>query len=126
MSARDLDALLGYLAEAEARPFAWGRHDCVRFAGGAVEAATGRKPALPTWTSERGALRVLARLGGLEAAVDGVLTRTPAALAQRGDVALVDDAALGVVEGEFVLALSPDAGLVRLPRSAIRTAWSAT
>lgn len=127
MSVRDVDALAAYLAAAEGTPFAWGAHDCVRFATGAVEAATGSRLALPVdWSTRVGALRGLTRMGGLEAAVDAVLTRTPVGLAQRGDVALVEDRVLGVVEGEAVLVLHPERGFVRLPRASIRIAWSAT
>ena len=115
-------------------PFAWGReaNDCVSFALGAVEAMTGRYDlyrAMPDWTSQRGARRALNRLGGLEAAVDGVLTPVPLAMAARGDVALVrfpgqDAEALMIVEGETLV--GPGAsGARRVRRVMMVRAWSA-
>lgn len=115
-------------------PFAWGRdaNDCVSFGLGAVEAQTGRtdlRHRLPNWRTETGARRVLARIGGLEAAVDSVLTSVPLAHAQRGDIALVEHPVTGakalmVVEGDTLV--GPDAsGARRLRRSRMVKAWSA-
>lgn len=130
---RDHEALSRYLAARHSQPFAWGRdaNDCVSFALGAVEAQRGDqlRQGLPNWKTERGARRVLARLGGLEAAVDGVLTSVAPAFARRGDIALVTHAATGdqalfVVEGDTLV--GPDArGARRVRRSHMLKAWSA-
>lgn len=130
---RDFETLHRYLAARTAQPFAWGReaNDCVSFALGAVEVLTGRaiRGQLPSWTTERGALRALARLGGLAAAVDTVLTPIAPAMAQRGDVAMAENPqtgaqALFVVEGATLV--GPDAsGARRLPRARMAKAWSA-
>ena len=76
--------------------------------------------------TERGALRALARRGGLRAAVDGVLRRVARAKAQRGDVGLVrvdGREFLVVIEGDLVVAPGPE-GLVRQARAALAYAWS--
>lgn len=125
---RDLSALAALIEARQAAPFAWGRHDCVTFAAAAVRAQGGAlKIPGRRWRSEAGAARALARAGGLEAAVDGVLRRVPPAFAARGDVALVDGARgplLAVVEGQTLVGPGPR-GLERLPREAMRAAWSA-
>lgn len=130
---RDHAALARYLAARQALPFAWGReaNDCVSFALGAVEAQTGRRlrSRLPNWSTQTGARRVLARRGGLEAAVSSVLEAIPPAFAARGDIALVRHPqtgaeALFVVEGDTLV--GPDAsGARRLKRTHMIRAWRA-
>lgn len=129
---RDPMALIAYLDARAGMPFAWGRraNDCVSFAAGAVIAQTGRDP-LPDvdWTSERGALRVLKRTGGLEAMVNRCLRRTSPALAMRGDVAgVIDPGPIGlrlmIVEGAMLVGPG-DSGLDRQPRAVMSIAWSA-
>jgi hypothetical protein len=128
---RDLEALLGYLAERAAMPFAWGReeNDCVSHMAGAVKAQTGRN-CLPeaNWSSETGAARVLRRLGGIEAAMDARFARIAPAAALRGDIAGVADARFGfrlmIVEGDSLVGPGPR-GHRRNPRSAMVIAWDA-
>lgn len=129
---RDHPALMAYIAARMRAPFAWGRHDCVTFAAGAIAAQTGRDPLAAVahqWTTRRGAARILARVGGLAAAVDGVLTPIAPAMAARGDVAAWLDAdgrpQLAIVEGATLIGPGLD-GLKRLPRAAMVQAWSAT
>lgn len=126
---RRLDAVF---ASAASRPFAWGAHDCFTFAGEAVEAMTGKAIAFPRdYADGKGARRVLRRLGfrSYAAAVTAHLgPEKPVGFARRGDVVLaeIDGAeSLCVVDltGEAVLGPGPD-GLIRLPLSAVRTAWS--
>lgn len=82
--------LADYLAQARPHCYALGRHDCVGFAAGAVQALTGRQVLPVAWAGPADAVRQLRARGGLVAAVDGVLPRLPApTLAQRGDVVLV-------------------------------------
>lgn len=128
---RDYEALQAYLASHMRTPFAWGRHDCVLFAADAVQAQTGvdRLGAYRgRWRTARGAARLLADLGGMDAAVSGVLSSIAPALAHRGDVAGWRDAdgrlQLAIVEGE-TLAGPGAAGLERLPRALMARAWSA-
>jgi hypothetical protein len=87
------EALGAYLVAHMDRPHAWGAHDCVTFAHGAIEAITGTAIALPVaqrWTSQAEASATIANLGGLVAAVDAVLPRLPRPqLAQRGDIAII-------------------------------------
>lgn len=129
---RDHSAFLAYLDAHARTPFAWGSHDCVCFAAGAVRALTGRDLLAEVghhWTSERGALRLLRKLGGVEGAVDQVLARLPGtAFAHRGDVGLVVQSGIGnlvVFEGDLVVGVHPVAGLQRLRRGAATVAWSA-
>ena len=126
---RDLNALATYVAARETVPFAWGLHDCVTFAAGAVLALTGRDPLadIAAWTTERAALRELDRRGGLAAAVSSVLTEIPLAHAHRGDIGAVDGVRgplLVVIEGMTLVGPDRD-GLARLPRTKLVRAWSA-
>jgi len=129
---RDLAALFAYIEARTATPFAWGRdaNDCVSFAAQGVKAQTGHhRLGDLRWGSKAGALRLLARLGGLEAAIDARFSRLPPALAMRGDIAGIADDELGIrlmlVEGDMLV--GPGAlGLRRLKRPAMIAAWSAT
>ena len=127
---RDYDALAAYVAEREAVPFRWNGHTCAHFVASAVQAQTGRNPLNGlrlTWTTEKGALRALKRLGGLEAAVDALLPETPVARADRGDVGLVEGERgpfLVLIEG-LTLAAVGSMGLERLPRRRLIKAWGA-
>lgn len=131
-TARDHAAMIALIEDRMRTGFAWGKgqNDCASFAGAAVQAQTGRDPlsALPAWTNAKGAARILKRRGGLTAVVDTLLSPIPVAMAARGDVALVETAtgpALMVVEGDTLVGPAV-AGLMRLPRSAMLRAWSAT
>jgi hypothetical protein len=127
---RDYDALLRYVADREAMPFTWGPNDCCSFVAGAIEAQTGANPvrrAGLTWTTQRGARRVLKRLGGQQGAVDGILRPIALAMAQRGDAGMIEGEGvpmLVLIEG-VLLAAPGDAGLVRYPRALLVRAWSA-
>ena len=126
--ARNYEALLGFIAERSNAPFAWGSNDCVSFAVGAVHAMTGRRLRVPQWHTERGATRVLKRLGGLEAAADSLLSRIPVARAARGDIGAVRTSRgvlLVVIVGDTVVGPDLD-GLRRLSRNVLTAAWSAT
>jgi hypothetical protein len=84
------ERLAGYLSAMRPHRFAWGTHDCVRFAAGAVHAVTGQQPTALQWDSPAAAARLLRRVGTLAQAVGQVLPELPApTLAQRGDVVLV-------------------------------------
>lgn len=100
-------ALAAYFAACERKPYAWGEHDCVLFAAGAVLAVTGEDPAAAIrgrYRSKAGAARLLRELGAgtLEATLDSLFPERPVAFARRGDLAL-HDGAIGVVSGRFAL-----------------------
>ena len=111
-----------HIAAHRIRPFAYGEHDCATFAAGAVQAVTGSDPAagLTGYTTRAGGLRRLRR-NGLEDHVAFVASRfaeIPVALAQQGDLAVIEAAgglSLGVVCGAFVLAPTRPSGLAVVP-----------
>lgn len=127
---RDHDALLAFIAGRTNTPHDWRTNDCARYAAGAVEAQTGRRPlhGLGRWGTFAGACRVLAKLGGMEAATSSRLKPISPAMASRGDIAGVPDEALGlrlmVVEGETLVGPG-ETGNQRVKRSAMTHAWSA-
>lgn len=124
---RDLVALRRFLEEREAVPFGWGRdaNDCGAFILAGAQAQTGRDP-MPgrRWSSARGAARLIARAGGMEALVDSVFRPIPLARAGRGDIAGLADGAFGIllmfVDGDLLIG----PGATRAPRSAMIRAWS--
>jgi hypothetical protein len=115
---------------ARARPFEWGAHDCALFAAGVVEQLTGHDFAAEfrgRYASHAEAVAVLGARGGLEAVVAGLLgePRSFPALAQRGDVVLVDTAlgpALGVCAGGHAACAGPE-GLQFVPMDCWLCAW---
>ena len=130
--ARDVNALLAYLAERATMPHEWGRkaNDCMSFPAGAVIAQTGKDPARGLqWKDEKSALKLLKRLGGVEAALDARFERIPPAHAKRGDIAAAPDERFGVhpmiVEG-VTLCAPGMRGLKRVPRSMMTAAWDIT
>ena len=87
------ERLAAYLAAMRPHRFAWGTHDCVQFAGGAVQAVTGQQVLALQWASMAEAVRLLRSIGTLAQAVGQVLPELAGpALAQRGDVVLVQAA----------------------------------
>jgi hypothetical protein len=127
---RDMEALHGFIDARHTTPYSWGRaaNDCMAFVLGAIEAQTGVRVAPEdSWQDERQALRVIARYGSIEAALDAHLVRIAPSLAMRGDVGAVPDVALGlhpmIVEGATLVGPG-DHGNRRLPRNAIIAAWS--
>jgi hypothetical protein len=128
---RNIVALIAFIDSRHAQPHAWGRlaNDCAAFALSAVEALTGVRPAPDvTWASRAEARRVIHALGGLEAAFDRVFVRIAPAQAMRGDIGGVADDVFGIhpmiIEGTTLVGPG-DSGNRRLPRSALRCAWSA-
>jgi hypothetical protein len=128
--ARNYDALLRFIERHAHTRFRWARrsNNCVSYAGRAAKAQTGRDPLGDlNWSNLREAKRLLARLGGLEAATDGRLPRVAPAMAQRGDIAGVADERFGlrlmVVEGATLVGPGAD-GNERVPRSEMIAAWS--
>lgn len=78
------------------RPFSWGQHDCCLFAADCAEAMTGDNFSAGwrgTYDSETGAKKAILRGGGsLEKVLARYLDEVPVKLAQRGDIAVVENA----------------------------------
>lgn len=101
--------LIAVIRAAEKRPFLWGEHDCCLFAADCAEAMTGDNFAdgwRGTYDSETGAKKALLRCGGsLEKVLSKYLDEVPVKMAQRGDVAVVENAGTrcaGVIYGGAV------------------------
>lgn len=73
-------------------PFAWGTNDCVMFAADCIEAMTGVALVFHlqcTWASQSEAIRAIAKVGGIGAAVERMgFAKVPPLFAQRGDLVL--------------------------------------
>lgn len=112
--------LIAVIRAAEERPFLWGEHDCCLFAADCAEAMTGENFAdgwRGTYDSETGAKKALLRGGGsLEKVLAKYLDEVPVKMAQRGDIAVVENAGTrcaGVIYGGSVW-VPGEAGLVCL------------
>ena len=123
-----LDALFAARMSA---PFAWGTHDCCLFAADAVLAQTGGDPAAEfrgMYVDARGALELLAELGGLTAVAGRAGDPVPALCAQVGDIGLVEHESrelLAVCAGPVWL-VPAEQGLAALPIDAATAAWRVT
>lgn len=120
-----LDALI---AERRQMPFARGTNDCCMFAADAVLAMTGRDLAADwrgTYCDDRGALRLIQQLGGLDKIGAMAGDQIPPLCADVGDVGLVDVGgieALAVCVGAVWLApMAQGLGAARLEDA--RMAW---
>lgn len=104
--------LSAYVAACHPVPFAWGTHDCVLFASGAVEAMTGIDLAANVrgqYADRSGARRVLRNRDckSLSDLVAKEFKEVPQALASDGDIAVfcnADRKMLGIVMGEMIAA----------------------
>lgn len=112
--------LIAVIRAAEKRPFLWGEHDCCLFAADCAEAMTGENFAdgwRGTYDSETGAKKALLHGGGsLEKVLAKYLDEVPVKMAQRGDIAVVENAGTrcaGVIYGGAVW-VPGEAGLVCL------------
>lgn len=120
------DALVGSV---RGKPFEWGVHDCCMWASNAVLAITGSDPAAAwrgAYSTERQALSLIVRLGGLEQIGAKGGAEIPLALATVGDVGLVTwpdgTRALGVCGGSFWICAG-DVGVASLPLEAASMVW---
>lgn len=112
--------LLSTIRAAEKRPFSWGEHDCCLFAADCAHAMCGEdfaKNWRGTYDNEVGAKKAILRGGGtLENVLGKYLNEVPIKLAQRGDIAIVENAGTrcaGVIYGGAVWVPGND-GLVCL------------
>jgi hypothetical protein len=112
-----------YIADRLKTPFAWGTNDCVTFAVGWAEIATGRS-LLPQdrWQTELQAARIIKRHGGLVAALDAHFNQIHPHRAKDGDLAL-SDGVVSLVSGAHLLAPGKD-GLLFKPRTEASYAWT--
>lgn len=127
----DYGALPIYLEAREDWTFAYTgapqTHDCARWAGGGVQAVHGVNPLklfASQWATKRGARRVLARYGGMAAAVGTVMRPIDPVAAGRGDVGMTAAGELVLFEGDRVVGLAEPHGYRRLPREAAVAAWT--
>jgi hypothetical protein len=123
-----LSLLIAYAAEAGARPFRPGRHDCALFAAGWVKQVTGQDFARgwrSTYRSLRRGQQLLEEAGFIDhvALAAAHLPEIAPAFAQVGDVAVLDDQAFGIVAGEMIYCLKPQ-GLGLVPRGSMRRAFA--
>ena len=108
--------------------FEWGTNDCCMFAVGAVKAITGVDyGAGYRYKTEKGAAKVLAKAGGVEAIATKCLGESISPLyAQRGDVVSFESGkglALGICVGDKIAAMREN-GLMFLPMSQALKGWS--
>lgn len=102
-------------------------HDCARFCDAGVQAVYGVSPLqqfTSEWSTRRGARRVLAKHGGMAAAVSKVMTPIDPIAAQRGDVGMTEQGELVLFEGDVVVGLTDTQGYRRRPRAAAVKAWT--
>lgn len=123
-----LSLLIAYAAEAGARAFRPGRHDCALFAAGWVKQVTGRDLARgwrSTYRSLKRGQRLLQEAGFADhvALAAAHLPEIPPAFAQLGDLAVLDDNAFGINAGEMIYCLKPQ-GLGLVPRGQMRRAFA--
>lgn len=112
-----------YIAARLTAPFEWGVNDCMTFAIGWVEIATGKKH-LPDelWETELQAARIIKQHGGLVAALDAHFKQIHPNYAKDGDIAICDGV-VSLFSGAHIVAPGPD-GLVFKPRTEADHAWT--
>jgi hypothetical protein len=83
---------------------------------------------LPTWTTEAGAAKVIARGGGLEACTTKALGQPIEIYPREGDIGLLPDklGGLCIVYGSYVVAPSEDVGLQFYPINYASKFWRVT
>jgi hypothetical protein len=115
--------LSNYIAAHLKTPFEYGVNDCVLFAVGWAELASG-KPYLHglRWTNQTEAHRLVKKMGGLEAAFDRNFTRIKPNFARDGDLALAGGIAY-LFSGAHICGVSKD-GLIFKSRLEATCAWS--
>lgn len=128
---RDAHALIAFLEDRETWSFDYSgqdqTHDCARFCDAGTAAVCGVNPLAAftsQWSTRRGARRVLRRHGGMAKAVSEVMTPIDLTRALRGDVGMLVDEQLVLFEGESVVGVRCDRGLMRLPRAHAVRAWT--
>ena len=124
--------LTALIAENRARPYEWGKWDCLMFAAAVAKAVTGKDHARGhrgKYSSFATAYGYLQKLGfdSPAAMLDSLFDEKPAGFAHRGDLVLADDGIPAVCMGAFALSVGQEGnteGLVRVPRAQWVKAWS--
>lgn len=107
------ELLNGYLAEVRSKRFRPGSHDCGMFVAGWVKNLTGDDHG-ERWRGKYRSMKGLQKLveaDGFESHVDYVASLFPAvapAMAQTGDLAVVEGDAMGIFASDRVFVLRPD------------------
>lgn len=111
-----------YITEKLQVPFCYGTNDCVLFSIGWAEIATGKKY-LPAklWKSEKEALTLLKKHGGLVAVFDKHFQQVEPNFAQDGDLTVLDGVAY-LFSGAKIISVSA-AGLISKNRLLVTVAW---
>lgn len=139
MRLRDWEARLSaFLADARAKPFAWGEHDCILFATAAAAAMTGDDKAAAyrgQYHDRKSAAAILKRLGQgtLLRTVNANFERCKPGFARRGDLVWFHGS-VGVCVGGEALFVGEErlarvdgailrAGLIAVPRGLWAKAW---
>lgn len=123
------ELLAEYVTERRKTPFAWGTHDCCKFAAGAVQAIAGENPMAEFhYGNEVGAMRLIHEAGGLEVLVTRTLGAPLPSVGQakRGDVVLAELAngpTVGVCLGVQSAYAAAAGGVLFLPTAGARLAW---
>lgn len=113
-----------------ARPYAYGRHDCLLWAAAAAKAVTGKdygRGHRGKYASAAGAARYLRRLGHEtpESYLDSLFPEKLPGFAQRGDLVLAPDGIPALCMGDHALSVAEgNAGLARVPRGEWVKAWA--
>jgi hypothetical protein len=112
-----------YITSHLGRPFQWGTHDCVLFAVGWLEIATGRDYLSPykPWSTALEAARKVADAGGLDVLFDAELEPIDPNFAVDGDLAIIRGTAY-LFSGPHVVSVGED-GLVFRDRFDAQYAW---
>lgn len=115
--------LLEAIEQHEARPFVWGRDDCLTFALACARAMVPeiKLEKLPAYDDERSAARVLAKRKWRDVgdALASAFEEVHPAFAHRGDLGVIkgEEAAAAVVfVGPYVVGMDKPAGLRHVPR----------
>ncbi len=102
--------LMSYLTKVHAIPFSYGTHDCALFCAGALEAMTGVDVAKGHrgYKSRAAGIRKMHKAGFDDhvAYFASFLVEVGVLDAQAGDIAVLEGAALGVVQGRGIYVLS--------------------
>lgn len=100
-----------YIKTNRNRPFERGVFDCCVFVSDIMEIQTGLDLFAPyrgMYNDEKGALRALKKIGSIESQLDKHFKRIDPALAQRGDISMLESDAMAAHFAGGILALSSE------------------